>query len=777
MSLTEGSARYAGSRVARVEDARLLTGHGTYVDDIQRPGMLHACFVRSPFARARIEQIDASAALALPGVHAVFTAQDLNPGVHELSFTAWRGVPDSQRPPLAEGEARFVGDPVAMVIAVDRYVAEDAAELVDVEYEALPAVVDYATAHETDALVWDEWAGNLLGRTNGRPVDDLAPIFESAHLVVDETIHQQAYVAVPMETRGSIVEWDGSELTIWASTQTPHDFRMFAARLLGIPEHSVRVIARDTGGAFGQKVNPHREDMCLYLAARKVPAPIKFVEDRRENLMASQSRHEHGRVRMAFDADGTILAASIDSVQDVGAYPIPWPVGSGSAVGALFPGGYRFSDATFDCRFMLSNTPGRTAYRGPWQFETVAREVTLDIAARRLGVDPVELRRRNLLRRDELPFVNGNGMPLTDMTPLETFEMAVDMLGYDAFRREQAEARAAGRYLGVGTASYVEPTASAMPFYGSEGATIRIEPSGVVNVYLAGGSAGNSLETTAVQLTADALGVDISMVHTIQGDTALTPFGAGTGGSRSGPMVAGAIRETAAVLRERIAAIAAHTLEAAAEDIVLEDGKAMVKGSPANALTYAQIADIAYFKAGKLPPDIPAGLEASARFRAEAPNVWANATHVCTCEVDVETGHVRLLRYIVAEDCGPMINPNVVEGQIAGGTVQGIGGALLEHFSWDEDGNPTATTFVDYLLPTSTEVPTIEYGHMEGSPGPGPGGYKGVGEGGAIGAPPAVVNAVNDALAPLGVTVTRLPADPAHIVSLLQQADAGEDRS
>ena len=300
-----------------------------------------------------------------------------------------------------------------------------------------------------------------------------------------------------------------------------------------------------------------------------------------------------------------------------------------------------------------------------------------------------------------------------------------------------------------------------MPFHGNEGATIRIEPSGAVNVYLAGGSAGNSLETTAVQLAADALGVDIAQVRTIQGDTAVTPFGAGTGGSRSGSMVAGAIRDTAAILSKQIAAIAAHLLEASPDDIVMTGGHASVSGSPTPSVSLAEIADIAYFGKDKLPPDIPLGLEASARYRAESFIVWANASHVCTCEVDIETGHVTLLRYVVAEDCGPMINPNVVEGQIAGGTVQGIGGALLEDFAWDEDGNPVATTFVDYLLPTSTEVPTIEYVHVEGSPGPGPGGYKGVGEGGAIAAPAAVINAVADALAPFGVTITDLPLSPA----------------
>ena len=340
----------------------------------------------------------------------------------------------------------------------------------------------------------------------------------------------------------------------------------------------------------------------------------------------------------------------------------------------------------------------------------------------------------------------------------------------------QAAARAEGRYLGIGTSTYVEPTASGMALMGSEGATIRVEPTGSVSVYLAGGSAGNSLETTAIQLTADALGVDISTVHTIQGDTALTPYGAGTGGSRSGSMVAGAVRDTAAILRDRIAAIAAHVLEASPDDIVVEGGLASVKGSPSPSVTMAEIADLAYFGKDKLPADVQMGLEASARYRAESFSIWANATHVCTCEVDIDTGHVELLRYVVAEDCGPMINPNVVEGQIAGGTVQGIGGVLLEDFPWDEEGNPLATTFVDYLLPTSTEVPTIEYVHMEGSPGPGPGGYKGVGEGGAIGAPAAVANAIADALAPLGVTITRLPLSPATIVDLIDEAQAVDRR-
>jgi carbon-monoxide dehydrogenase large subunit len=315
----------------------------------------------------------------------------------------------------------------------------------------------------------------------------------------------------------------------------------------------------------------------------------------------------------------------------------------------------------------------------------------------------------------------------------------------------------------------VEPSTPGYGSYGTEAATIRIEPSGMINVYIAGGSTGNSIETTVVQLAADALGADLADVHTIQGDTAVTGFGAGAAGSRSGSMTAGAIRETAGILRERICAIAAHRLEASADDIELSESRAFVRGTPAIGISLAEIANLAYFQPQALPGDVPAGLEASARYAATNASIWVNATHVCTCEVDTATGAVQLLRYIVSEDCGPMINPDVVEGQIAGGVVQGIAGVLFEHLAYDDDGNPLATSFLDYLVPSAAEVPSIEYGHIE-TPSPGPGGVKGVGEGGAIGAPAAVVNAVADALAPLGVTLTRLPLSPARIMEALNGA-------
>jgi carbon-monoxide dehydrogenase large subunit len=537
---------------------------------------------------------------------------------------------------------------------------------------------------------------------------------------------------------------------------------------LGLPEHRIRVVMRDTGGGFGQKVMVQRDEMCVMLAAPKVGAPLKWVEERRENLLAAgKSRHEHATATMAFDAAGAIQAAYIDFVSDCGAYPTPWPVMTAAAVGALFPGPYRVPRAGFATKSVYTNTVGRTAYRGPWQFESLAREVMLDIAARRIGIDPAELRRRNLLRRDELPYRNPNGMAYDNISPLETFEQALALLDYDAFRVEQAAARDAGRYLGVGMSNYVEPSTPGFGSYGTEAATIRVEPSGVVNVYIAGGSTGNSIETTVVQLTADALGVKIEDVNTIQGDTAVTGFGAGTAGSRSASMTAGAIRETATILSDKIRAIAAHRLEAAVDDIELAESRATVRGTPTVGVSFAEIAALAYFNPQRLPPGVPAGLEASARYTSTTGSIWVNASHVCTCEVDPETGRVQLLRYIVSEDCGPMINPDVVEGQIAGGVVQGIGGVLLEHLAYDDDGNPLATTFMDYLVPSAAEVPAIEFGHIE-TPSPGPGGYKGVGEGGAIGAPPAVVNAVADALSPFGVNVTTLPLSPARIVALVK---------
>ena len=577
------ATRYAGARVPRVEDTRLLTGHGTFVDDVTRPGMLHACFVRSPFAKARINRIDTAAALALPGVYAVFLAEDLNPDVKEAwHAVAGKDIADTPRPPLAEGEAKFVGDPVALVVAESRYVAEDAVELVDVDYDPMPAVADFTKAvrlaAESDVIVHDAYPDNVAGGMGGAPPDE--ETFSSAAHVAAAHVYQQIHAPVPIETRGLVAEWEASsrELTMWASTQTPHELRAFAARLLGIPAQNVRVIMRDTGGGFGQKVVPMREDMCIMLAARKVSAALKWIEDRRENLMsAGQARHVDGDVRMAFDSDGNILAADIDFVQDIGAYPTPYPVLTTAAIGMFFPGPYRVPKASFNYKTVFSNTAGLAAYRGPWQYETLTREILLDIAARKMDMDPVELRRRNILRGDEMPYFNPNGMPYEHVAPADTFEQAVKILDHEGFRKEQRDALGEGRYIGLGFSAYIEPTGAATGHLATEGATIRMEPTGKINVYVNGGSTGNSIETTVVQLTADALGADIEDVSTIQGDTAVTPYGAGTQGSRSGPMTAGAVDEAGSILRKQIIAMAAHRLEVDESAIELANSRATVR--------------------------------------------------------------------------------------------------------------------------------------------------------------------------------------------------------
>ena len=464
-----------------------------------------------------------------------------------------KDIPDTPRPPLAEREARFVGDPVALVVAESRYVAEDAVDLVEVDYEPLPAIADFTKAVGSDVVVHEAYPDNVAGGMAGALPDE--ETFSTAAHVVQENVYQQTYVPVPIETRGMVVEWEAAsgELTIWASTQTPHELRAFCARLLGLPAQHVRVIMRDTGGGFGQKVVPMREDMCIMLAARKVPGPLKWIEDRRENLMsAGQARHVNGTGRMAFDDDGNLLAVDIDFAQDVGAYPTPYPVLTTAAIGMFFPGPYRVPKASFSYKTVFSNTSGLAAYRGPWQYETLTREILLDIAARKMGMDPVELRRRNILRGDEMPYFNPNGMPYDHVAPADTFEQAVKILDHEGFRKEQRDALAQGRYIGLGFSAYIEPTGAATGHLATEGATMRMEPTGKINVYVNGGSTGNSLETTVIQLTADALGADIDDVATIQGDTAVTPYGAGTQGSRSGPMTAGAVNEAGTMLRRQL---------------------------------------------------------------------------------------------------------------------------------------------------------------------------------------------------------------------------------
>jgi carbon-monoxide dehydrogenase large subunit len=766
------AGRFVGQAVRRREDPRLLTGHGRYVDDVVVPGMLHAAFVRSDVARARITHVDVEAARALPGVRAVLTAADLNvqPGAMQPTMFQSDPPPSPCAPlrPLADGDVRFVGDPVVLVIADSRYLAEDAGELVEVDYEPLDPIIDTVLAADAAELVHPELGSNVALRVETPPDPTLDAAFESAAHVVTETLIQHRHTNVPMETRGVVAGYTPAtgELDVWISTQNSHEVRQTCARFLGVPEHLVRVRAEDVGGGFGQKYFTPRDELTVIAAAKHLGRSIKWIEDRRENLIAANhARADRITVRLALDADGHLLAAHLDHIEDCGAYPVGGTGGVGPFVAMLFSGPYRIPKLGYRSTAVWTNTCGRGAYRGPWMLETVAREEMMDLAARAVGLDPLELRRRNCLHVDELPYTTASGMVLEHVTPSETLEQAVDLIGYDRFRVEQAEAAAAGRLLGVGIGLYIEPTSVASGSLGVETATVRVQPSGTVSVHLGTGSHGQSVETTMAQVVADYLGVRMDDVLVVQGDTASAPFGGGTGGSRTAVVAGGAARDASLAVREKAVQIAAHLLEAAPEDLEIEAGQVTVRGTPTRGVALAEVARVALNAPAELPPGIRPGLDATVTYQAP-PITWSNACHVCTVEIDPDTGVVEVLRYVVSEDCGVMINPMVVEGQIAGGVVQGLGGVLYEHFIYDEDGNPLTTTFLDYLVPTATEVPTIEFGHIE-TRAPNPGGHKGMGEGGAIGSPPAVFNAVADALARRDVTVTAQPLTPSRILDAL----------
>jgi carbon-monoxide dehydrogenase large subunit len=572
-----------------------------------------------------------------------------------------------------------------------------------------------------------------------------------------------------METRGIVVRYEAAsgELDAWVSTQNPHEAKQAIARAAGVAPHLVRVQAHDVGGGFGQKFFTPREELVVALAARRLGRTLKWIEDRRENLIASNhARTDVAECTFALDADGRLVGSYIDHLEDAGAFPVGATGGAGALVGMLFTGPYRCPLASMRTRAVWTNTCGRGAYRGPWMFETVAREQMVDATARAIGMDPLEWRRRNVVVAAELPYTLPTGLPLDMVSPSETLEQAAQIIGYDAFRSEQRRAfEEEARLLGIGIGLYVEPSTGMMDPMGTETAVVRVDPNGRVTVALGTGSHGQGIETTMAQVVAEELGVELDDVTVVQGDSAVTAYGRGTGGSGTAVIAGNSCRNACALVRAKAIEIAAHLMEAAPDDLEIVDGQVAVRGTPARAVAFREIAHVAHLETARLPEGMEPGLEASATFKAP-PFSWSNACHVCTVEVDRATGVVAILRYVVSEDCGVMINPMIVEGQVAGGVVQGIGGTLYEHFVYDDDGNPLTTTFMDYLLPTTTEVPTIEYGHVE-TPAPTPGGHKGMGEGGAIGSPPAIFNAVADALALAGATIDRTPLSPDTILRAL----------
>jgi carbon-monoxide dehydrogenase large subunit len=759
------ATRYVGEPVRRREDMRMLTGKGRYIDDVKVPGLLYAAFVRSPHPNARVTNVDVKPALGSPGVVAAFALDDL---VRAGNTDVILGTDGGLFPPLASGHVAFVGDPVAIVCAESRAEAEDGCELISVDYDVLPAAVTIDEGLSEDGPAVHPGAPNLVGTTRAAERDGLDEAFQAAAWVVEESITQHRYVACPMETRGVVASWQDfpPRMTIWISTQGAHAARDHFAALLKVPATAVRVLVGDVGGAFGQKIQVGREEGAVVLAARLVSRPVKWIEDRWENLTAApHAREERGTVSMALDPDGTITAMRIDHFENSGSYG---RVVGGDMVPRLITGPYRIKHSAGSTTRVRSNTSRRLAYRGPWLFETVAREMLMDIAARRIGMDPLELRRRNMLSSADLPYTTPSGQVFDDVTPLETLEQAAEILEYDDFRALQARERQRGRYLGVGFSVYVEPTAMPFGLGATDSCTLRIDPSGQVQILTGVNSQGHSVETTMSQVVAEGLGVNIDDVVFINGDTDTVPVGATTGGSRNVVFGGGAARLAAAEMRDLLVTIASDMMEAAPEDLEIESGAIFVKGTPAQQISLAEVAARAYLTPHKLPAGMRPGLEVTSRFASDGVT-WSNAAHVCTCEVDPATGQVTLLRYIVSEDCGVMINPKVVEGQICGGVVQGIGGVLLENFVYDQDGNPLTTTMMDYLLPTAADAAPIEYGHIQ-TPSRHAGGWKGMGEGGAIASPAAVVNAVADALSPFGVVLTSQPLSPDAIVAALAGA-------
>jgi len=778
--MTTTVGRYIGQSVKRREDPRLLTGHGRYVDDVQVPGTLHLAFVRSNVARGTITKLDVSAARDLPGVEAVYTGADLNPDIKQM-WATMTGPPiemggQTAYPPvslLAPGDVRYVGDPIAVIIATSRYIAEDAADLVEVEIEAKQAVLGLREAMANPELVHLETESNVSVAMPMPEIPEIEALFASAPHVITRTFRGARATNVPMEPRGLTVHYDRyrGEMEIRAATQSVHEIKAFAARLTGLGESHVRVVADDVGGGFGQKMMVLREEAAVIAAAFKLgTAPVKWIEDRRENLMASnQARSEEGTLTFAVDDDGHILAVKCDFIEEIGAYPPSAGATAMLAIG-VFTGPYKIPVLIPGCAAVYTNTVGKSAYRGPWALETFFREQMMDHVAHELGMDPIELRRVNLIGPGDLPYTTATQMVLDHITPTETLDQAVDMIGVTAFRAEQVDAKAHGRLLGLGVAGYVEPSAIAFGVLNSDPAVLTMDASGKVQIRLGTGSHGHSIETTIAQIVATHLGCDIDDVAVIQGDTATSPLGPGTGGSRTAVIAGGAAQTASLILRDKLLTIAAHFLEANPDDLEINNSVVSVKGTPQAAVPFAQLAMTAHMAPDMLPAGMGPGLEVVTRYQPPTPFTWSNATHACIVEVDRETGMVDIKRYVVSEDCGQMINPMVVEGQIAGGVAQGIGGVLFEEMPYDDAGNPLATTFLDYLIPSAPEIPDFEYGHIESMSGA-LGGYKGMGEGGAIASPPALANAINDALAQIGVPpLTVFPFGPSQIVAAITAA-------
>jgi carbon-monoxide dehydrogenase large subunit len=773
-------SHYVGSAVKRFEDPKFLMGRGCYVDDRTPPGTLHVAFVRSPFAHARIVSVDTSQARSLPGVHVVFSGADI---AHWPPFTTT--VPENDavlttsRRMLPIDRARFAGEAVAVVAAESRPLAEDACELVAVDWEELPALTTVEEAMAPDAPLLHEEIGtnnyaHIVYETSGFN----AAKASAAH-VLTKRFHVGRCIAAPLEGRAVVAEYDPGrcELVVWNSSQTPHVLRTQLAELLGIRESRVRVVAPDVGGGFGLKCQVFVEDVIVARLAVELGRPIKWTEDRTENLIASgHAREMSSEISVAVAADGTFLAFEGHYVGDAGAYQChPWTSLTDPLLAATFVQGvYDVAEAKYVVDNPFTNKCQSSPYRGVGYGSGQApRELLVDEVAEVLGIDPLDLRLRNTIA--EGPYLSATGFDYDVGSYREALEKAAEIVGYEAFRAAQREAWQAGHYVGIGISPHVDQSAwgkkvSSRSGYGdreyTDSTTVVIEPDGSVLVSLGLHSHGQGHETTFAQVAADVLGVRLEDVRVIEGDTATSPYGMGTYGSRSCVVGNGAVAAAAADVRAKLGHIAGDALEASPEDIVIVDGCATVRGAPSISITVKELAQRSYFG--------PHGLGAmddvrlSSRRNYDCPETYSNGCIIATVEVDVETGGVRIDRLVVVEDCGPLINPLIVEGQVHGAVAQGIGMALYEEAVYSENGQPQAATLMDFLYPSATDVPRSEIFHIE-TPSPRTfNGSRGVAEGGTIAAPSAVLSAIQDALRPFGVRIDRMPVTPQYLRSLLR---------
>lgn len=765
-----GIAAMLGTPIKRREDPRLITGQATYVDDIKLLGMLHMAVLRSPYGHARINSINTEAARKLPGVVAVYTAEDLKGTVGVVPVAVPVGhIAEGMgvRMPLAEGKVRFYGDPVAVVIADDRYTARDARDLIEVDYEPLPAAIDIEKAMQPGAPLLYEDFGTNIALSNHPPSEDIDKVIEQTKadggVVVKTRMVNQRLAPNPMETRGVVAQFSKAEkkLTVWSSSQIPHLLRNLLASQLGLPQHQVHVIVPEVGGGFGCKLNVYPEELVASFASMKLGHPVKWIEDRSENLAVTiHGRDQVDYIEVAATKEGKITALKIHGISDLGAYSQIFTDVIMIAFG--FPvscGAYDIPNLLLSFDLVFTNKVPTDAYRGAGRPEaTYVIERTIDLVARELGKDPAEVRRLNFVQPDQFPYKSAAGAVYDTGNYEGALDKALEIAGYSELRAEQARRRASGdrKLMGIGLSSYIEicgfgPKGSA-PVGLYESARMRVEQSGTVMVYTGSSPHGQGEETTFAQIVAEEFGIPVEQVIISHGDTDSTPEGRGTYGSRTTAVGGSAVYTAAQRLKEKMKQIASHMLEASVEDITLEDGKFSVTGSPQKSVSFGEVA-LAANLSNTLAAGIEPGLETTVFWEPEA-CVFPFGTHVCVVEIDKDTGDTEITRYIAVDDCGRQLNPMLVEGQVQGGIAQGVGQAMWEGVEYGEDGQLLTSTLMDYAMPLAHELPAYELDSTVTLTTVNPLGVKGVGEAGTIGSTPAVSNAIADAL---GVSHVNMP--------------------